>query len=356
MHSFEGVALGERARQAGRNLVRYVDDALSFDGWPPTGDTIRLQFALKKPLRAAANTLDMQPEDTLPGRPRFDPHKMPVAHEDLSSLGLLGWLLLWPTILVVLVHPRSRTGLRVLAVPAVLFILIEAARGPYDPWRGRYFTALAVLAAPLLGLWLQRRRPLPLQLLLIVVVSLGSVAGVGAVVLRHDAPLVTLPPDRTGPQWGHNRRSIWSLDRIGQLTRSTDSADLFRRLERHLPRDATVALFLPPNFFEYPLFGPGLTRRLIPLNSFHRGPQPIPPEADYLVYNVGLARYLENRGVSVPAELSYQDGDVMILGEIFVRALRETAPAHQSSLSRSSTASSSRSASRTSPMTASSGR
>jgi hypothetical protein len=54
-----------------------------------------------------------------------------------------------------------------------------------------------------------------------------------------------------------------------------------------VPEDAVVALFLYPNSFEYPLFGPGFTRTLIPINSFYEGPQPIPEEAQYLLYARG---------------------------------------------------------------------
>jgi hypothetical protein len=51
-----------------------------------------------------------------------------------------------------------------------------------------------------------------------------------------------------------------------------------------VPDTATVALGTINDDFEYPLFGKNLTRKLIPINPFERGLQPIPKEADYLFF------------------------------------------------------------------------
>ena len=36
------------------------------------------------------------------------------------------------------------------------------------------------------------------------------------------------------------------------------------------------------------MFGERLTRKLIPIHSFLKGVQPIPPEADYLIYSTNV--------------------------------------------------------------------
>ena len=46
-----------------------------------------------------------------------------------------------------------------------------------------------------------------------------------------------------------------------------------------------MAVSLPEESDEYPLFEEGLTRRLIPINSFRLGRQPLPDVADYLLFS-----------------------------------------------------------------------
>jgi len=50
---------------------------------------------------------------------------------------------------------------------------------------------------------------------------------------------------------------------------------------------ATVVVCLRNYFLEYPLFGAQLSRKLISLNSFWRGRQPVPHGVDYLLYSAG---------------------------------------------------------------------
>ena len=101
-----------------------------------------------------------------------------------------------------------------------------------------------------------------------------------AVVLSDNSPLISMR-GRTS-----SITSVFTLDRIGQLVRSdTSYYEAIKRFESLVPDDATVAVCLRENQYEYPLFGRHLTRTLIPINSFDRGLQPIPPTADYLIYN-----------------------------------------------------------------------
>ena len=57
-----------------------------------------------------------------------------------------------------------------------------------------------------------------------------------------------------------------------------------KRYEALVPPGATVAVCLLEDALEYPLFGEKLTRTLIPVNSFLKGLQPIPANADFLLF------------------------------------------------------------------------
>ena len=59
----------------------------------------------------------------------------------------------------------------------------------------------------------------------------------------------------------------------------------YKRFDELVPDGATVALGTINDDYEYPLYGPHLSRRLIAINPFEQGLQPIPKEADYLFFD-----------------------------------------------------------------------
>ena len=63
-----------------------------------------------------------------------------------------------------------------------------------------------------------------------------------------------------------------------------DVTKAYLKFDSIVPQDATVALGTVNSDFEYPLYGSHLTRKLISINPFEQGLQPIPAEADYLFY------------------------------------------------------------------------
>jgi hypothetical protein len=59
----------------------------------------------------------------------------------------------------------------------------------------------------------------------------------------------------------------------------------YKRFDELVPDTATVALGTINDDYEYPLYGPKLSRRLITINPFEQGLKPIPAEADYLFFD-----------------------------------------------------------------------
>ena len=59
----------------------------------------------------------------------------------------------------------------------------------------------------------------------------------------------------------------------------------YHRFDELVPDTATVALGTINDDYEYPLYGAKLARRLIPINPFEQGVQPIPKRAQYLFFD-----------------------------------------------------------------------
>jgi hypothetical protein len=278
LHAFEGEPLSYVLTNGTRNLFRFGLEFLSLDGLPPGGAFMELQQTIRAIPVALARASGLNLETAEATRAPFQYDKAPVSHEDGSYWGVLGFALVWPLALLALIGVIKSPGARVLALAAVLFVLAQAYSGPYDPWRGRYFIIAAVFAVPAVACCVRNTHPL-WRIYLTVVVLLGCLSAFTATLGRSN----DMPED------------VYSMDRLQQLTRNRRNyTGAILRFDEWVPRDATVALYFGEDTFEYPLFGAGLTRTLIPINSFWRGPQPIPPQADYLLYSADL--YTDRRG------------------------------------------------------------
>jgi hypothetical protein len=64
-----------------------------------------------------------------------------------------------------------------------------------------------------------------------------------------------------------------------------DISEAYRRFDKIVPENATVALATINDDYEYPLWGKTFSRKLIPINPFEQGLQPIPKEASYLFFS-----------------------------------------------------------------------
>jgi hypothetical protein len=273
LHAFEGQPISTVLLNGTRNLARFAFEFLSLDGLPPYGDVADAQRALRRLPEQAARAAGLELESAEATRAPFVYDKLPAAHEDISYWGVFGFALIWPAVGLMLIgFIRSPAG-RVLALAGILFWVLQAYSGPYDPWRGRYSVLCAALVVPAVGLWIGRPHGWLTRAALTAIVLVGCFSGLSAVLGRaNSAP-----------------EHVYSLDRVGQLTRNRPNyADPVRLFERIVPPDATVAVHFGEDMFEYPLFGAGLTRTLIPVNGFYHGPIAAPPQAQYLLYSSQL--------------------------------------------------------------------
>lgn len=273
LHAFEGASPGYMLEHGVNNLLRFGFEFLSLDGMPAFGDVYAAQQALRDWPRQLTLALGFDLEMTEATRAPFSYAKPPYAHEDMSYWGVFGFGLVLPLVTLALAGVIRAPAARVLAAGFALFALAQAFSGPYDPWRGRYFTIAGIFATPVVAVWLGRPHHWLAKALLTAIVMLGCFSGLSAVLGRMNS----MPEE------------VYRMDRVAQLTRNRRAyTEPVCRFEQLVPPDATVAVFFGEDMFEYPLFGEGLTRRLIPVNPFGLEPRPIPPDADFLIYSAHL--------------------------------------------------------------------
>jgi len=279
-HSFEGHSAEEVLVEGSTNALRYVLDFLSFDGFPHAQIVTGSQRTIRSTLVSWFQEAGVDVTTKRGTREQFSVSRMPSAHEDYSYWGILGFCLIW--IMVILLAagiPRSGSG-RILAYAALLFFLVQCFAGPYDPWRGRYFTLCAVFATPAVGYSLKWIRSNPIWLYLTLVLALGCMSALSAVLVR--------PIDLDLVPWVREQSviSLIKRDRMQQLTTNNRYVyEPLTRLEEMVPPSADLAVCLGPNGYEYPLFGKELARRLIPVHSFRSGLRPVPSNVSYLLFS-----------------------------------------------------------------------
>lgn len=282
MHSFEGETLGYIAEQGIKNMLRFGFEFLSLDGLPPISIITKAQTSIRILPETIIRRLGVNLEASEATRAPFSYDKHPRAHEDASYWGVFGFGLIWGIVFLSVAGIIKHYGIKVLSFAAIMFFVSQAFASPYDPWRGRYFITCAIFAAPGIGVCLKAKNRIVRTYLLLVVLT-GCASALTAVVFRSGSTLISV-------HYGSKTTtSVFQLDRIGQLTinRATYYEPI-RKFDSLVPKSATVAVFLYGDSFEYPLFGERLTRKIIPINYFDEGLQPIPANAEYLLYAEGF--------------------------------------------------------------------
>jgi hypothetical protein len=277
IHSFIDKPLDYVIKGTVYNFFRYGLNFLSLDGLPLIQPVLKAQEVLRfVPLKMVSWAgIDLEDSIAINYFPYVN-SRLPSFTES-GYWGILGFGMIWLSVAWSLCTPRKNPDRFVMALAAIVFLFGLAFSGPYDSSRGRYFSICAVFAAPLVATWLGSKRRL-VQLYMIVVVLIGGISAVSGVVLKT-VPMPPHYPERT---------NLLQMDRLGQM--AFFNFKYYRplvRFEYRVPKDAVVAVYFLPNTYEYPLYGKYLTRRIIHINSFNKGIQPIPREAQYLLYANG---------------------------------------------------------------------
>jgi hypothetical protein len=302
-HTFEGCPLEEQAAESAKNVGRFAVCFLHLDGLPPVKPVRWLQAALIAGPHRLLQAVHVDLEAGMTRLP-FAYERRPRCHEDFCYWGILGPALVWPLVLFGICRWRSAPLCALLATATLVFLLVQAAAGPYDPWRGRYFLWCSVFALPVVASFLPPllRHRAGLAYLLLVL-TLACLSAVCAVLFRDRRPVFT------GTNWltGRHVQSVYTTDRIGQITWARPFlAPVFRRYEETVPDGATVAVCLPGDSWEYPLFGPQLSRKLLPVGASFAPAEN--PAVDFLFFSETC--------------LKPQEDDIPLGGEYYLRKLR----------------------------------
>jgi len=282
-HSFSGKPFQEIMVNGTKNLIRYGFEFASFDGLPNDSFVSDIQWIIKSIPAKTLNYLGVNLEELNDVRVPFSYTKSIRSHEDYSYWGVLGFALLWPVIFLSITGKIKSPAGKILSAASIIFLIVQAYEGPYDPWRGRYFIISAIFAAPVAGCFAQNFHGTgkKMRIYLFAVVLIACLSGLNCVIFRENKNLL-------------GKNSIFRQNRLEQLTGDEYGRYKFygilKKYEELVPQNATVAVCVS-GFYEYPLFGNKLRRKIIPINSFWKGILPIPDNADYLLYSDNLLDY-----------------------------------------------------------------
>jgi hypothetical protein len=268
--------------QGSRNVIRYTIDMVNLDGlrnWE-TGE--KINDLMKKPIIKLEKKTPLKLEETtdftiIP----FTYHKRFEFFNANPSWGIFGFALILPLIFLVLIGVIQKgKAYYILAIAFLLHFLALSFTAAYDPWKGRYMISTAVYAVPFLSLlftkWdIATHKFTFLKLYVGLAVFIGTLSAILAVYLN----------ERCLPIAAMGRSSAFDTERIAfQTWARPDITPAYVKYNEIVPQTATVAVATINDDYEYPLWGNKLTRKLIVVNPFEKGVQPIPKEADYLFF------------------------------------------------------------------------
>lgn len=267
-HSYAAANSGQAVKYGAMNLLRYAFDFLSLDGLQ-FHFAEELQFRVRKPLVRACVIYGLFLDRPTGSRFAFSFYRNPMAHEDRSYWGILGFGLLWLSVPLA-IFGRSKAAIW-FAAATLAFLFAQAFLASYDFWRGRYFITGGVWACPLAACVLAKSGR-GWRTYAAAVVLLGCLSAWSAFLFRNSYVL------RRGG-------GLFHPDRLAEMLADQPALIApYKEFDRRVPAGATVAVAAPRDLCEYALFGPKLQRRILPVNSFLHGLLPIPPEAQFYLY------------------------------------------------------------------------
>ncbi|QKZ13649.1 glycosyltransferase family 39 protein [Spirosoma sp. KUDC1026] len=274
--------------QGSRNVVRYGYDHVNLDGIRNTALGVRVNHEMRQPLVWLENKLHMRLDE------ETDFSIQPFAFDRRFDFynanpywGIFGFGLVFPLLLLTLVGFTRSTAHLFIGLAFLLHFAALSYSAPYDPFKGRYFieTGLfGILFLALLFLSPRTRIDVAGRSIWKGYVGLVTVLGCLSAIMCIFLNIRALPFAWTNPD-GKAYPSAFNSTRIKQMTLGRpDIYAPYQRFDELVPDSATVALGTINDDYEYPLYGPNLSRRLITINPFEQGVQPIPKEADYLFF------------------------------------------------------------------------
>ncbi|WP_037325732.1 glycosyltransferase family 39 protein [Runella zeae] len=270
--------------QGSRNAVRYGYDFVNLDGLRNIKIGQDINRGMRKPLVWLEDKLKMRLDETT----EFSivPFSFERRFEFFNGnpyWGIFGFALVFPLVFLVLFGIVRSPAHWFLAIALLLHFAALSYSAPYDPWKGRYFQETGVFGVLFLSLLFTHKYSLAKSG---YSVALKTYVGIVTVVACISALLSVFLNVRCLPFPALGKPSAFKTERIAMMTFARpDITKAYQKFDQIVPDSATVALGTINDDFEYPLYGKHLSRRLITINPFEKGVQPIPKEADYLFFS-----------------------------------------------------------------------
>jgi hypothetical protein len=238
------------------NLPRLGYDAIDFSGLPSEAENGMLQ-AKANLARALLGSLrlDLEAPVALMPNHEFSYELGSNFSEDQAWYGPLSIILLFPALawaLYAAVRGRDllRMGLILWAFSALLMDVL--LRPGYDEFQGRYLIGAAAMTAPFMGVWVKETRAS--RIMLWAVSLLAAVMAYHTMLYNPAKPVIS------------DRVDILTTTRVQEYTLTAgEYNDFLQLVRRNVPQDATIAFYSPSYIWDYVLFGPYLTRTVIPI-------------------------------------------------------------------------------------------
>ncbi|MCF2444582.1 glycosyltransferase family 39 protein [Dyadobacter sp. CY345] len=271
------------AKQGTRNVIRYAYDFFNLDGIRNAQWGYDLNTQIRKPIIFLEDKLNLRlDEETVYAIVPFTFQRRFDFYNANPYWGVFGFALILPLIFLVFFRVFWSRVHWFLALAFVLDYMAISYTAVYDPFKGRYFIEPGLFGVLFLLLLFSNHR---LSIIkprrkiwkgyVLMIVLLGCTSALMSVFLNV----------RCLPFGVYGHESALKMDRIQfQTFARPDITKPYLAYDSIVPQDATVALATINDDFEYPLYGAKLTRKLISINPFEKGLQPIPEEADYLFY------------------------------------------------------------------------
>ncbi|GAB3508273.1 hypothetical protein GCM10027341_43830 [Spirosoma knui] len=280
--------------QGSRNVVRYGYDHVNLDGIRNTTLGASINHTMRKPLVALEDKLHMRlDEETDFSIQPFAFDRRFVFYNANPYWGVFGFGLIFPLLFLVLIGYVRSTPHIFLGLALLLHFAALSYSAPYDPFKGRYFIETGLFGVTFLALLFLHPRTsvaVPNRTIWKSYVALITVLGCISALMSVFMNIRALPFGWTAPD-GHTYTSAFQSDRIRQMTLGRPDIYVpYKRFDELVPDTATVALGTINDDYEYPLYGPRLSRRLIAINPFEQGLRPIPKNADYLFFAKSVIR------------------------------------------------------------------
>ncbi len=269
--------------QGSRNVLRYGYDLCNLDGLRNAQWGYDLNRTIRKPIVLLEEKLNLGLDEETDFT--IIPFGFNGVFEYYSATpywGVFGFALILPIILLVLLRVLHSRVHWFLAVAFILHFLALSYSAPYDNFKGRYFIETGLFGVLFLLLLFSHHRITILKPkrklwrgYVAVVVIVACISAIMGVFFNM----------RSLPFSVYGQQSSLKMSRIDMQTFARpDITRAYKNFDSIVPQNATVALATVSSDFEYPLYGKNLTRRLISINPYEKGLQPIPADAAYLFY------------------------------------------------------------------------